>query len=79
MMISDSWNGLLAPAGTPPAIIKKLHEAVAAALKAPDLKEKLEAQGGVVIGNNPEEFRADIRQEVKQWSEQFKNVKIDTQ
>ncbi|MDO9031628.1 MAG: tripartite tricarboxylate transporter substrate binding protein [Hydrogenophaga sp.] len=78
-MISDSWNGLLAPAGTPPAIIKKLHEAAVAALKAPDLKTKLEGQGGLVIGNNPDEFRAEIREEVNQWAEQFKSVKIDTQ
>lgn len=78
-MISDSWNGLLAPAGTPPAIIKKLHEAAVAALKSPDLKEKLESQGGLVIGNNPDEFRAEIHQEVAHWAEQFKNIKIDSQ
>lgn len=78
-MISDSWNGLLAPAGTPPAIIKKLHEAAVAALKAPDLKEKLEGQGGLIIGNNPDEFRAELRGEVNWWADQFKSVKIDTQ
>lgn len=78
-MVSDSWNGLLAPAGTPPAIIKKLNEAAVAALRAPDLKEKLESQGALVIGNTPDQFRAEIHHEVTQWAEQFKNIKIDLQ
>lgn len=78
-MTSDSWNGLLAPAGTPPAIVKKLHEAAVEALQIPEIKAKLESLGAVVIGNSPEEFRKDIQQEVAHWGEQFKTIKIDTQ
>lgn len=78
-MTSDSWNGLLAPAGTPPAIVKKLHEAAVEALQIPEIKAKLESLGAVVIVNSPEEFRKDIQQEVAQWGEQFKTIKIDTQ
>jgi tripartite-type tricarboxylate transporter receptor subunit TctC len=78
-MVSDSWNGLLAPAGTPPAIIKKLHEAAVAALNAPDVREKLESQGGIVIANTPDEFKTEIRQEVGEWTAQFKHIKIDLQ
>lgn len=78
-MISDSWNGLLAPAGTPPAIVKKLHAAVVDALQQPDIKAKLEAQGAIVIGNSPEEFRSDIQREVAHWGEQFKILKIEAQ
>lgn len=78
-MISDSWNGLLAPVGTPQAIVKKLHAAVVEALQQPDIKAKLEAQGAIVIGNSPEEFRNDIQHEVAHWGEQFKTIKIDMQ
>lgn len=78
-MISDSWNGLLAPAGTPPAIVKKLHEAAAEALQSAEVKAKLESLGAVVIGNSPDEFRKEIQREVAHWAEQFKTIKIDTQ
>jgi tripartite-type tricarboxylate transporter receptor subunit TctC len=78
-MVSDSWNGLLAPAGTPPAIIKKLHEAAVAALNSPDIREKLESQGGIVIANNPDEFKTEIKQEVAEWATQFKHIKIEQQ
>lgn len=78
-MVSDSWNGLLAPAGTPPAIIKKLNEAAVAAMNDPEIKQKLEAQGALVIANSPEQFKAEIKQEVAEWAAQFKNIKIDPQ
>ncbi|HQQ71194.1 MAG TPA: tripartite tricarboxylate transporter substrate binding protein [Alicycliphilus sp.] len=78
-MISDSWNGLLAPAGTPAAIVNKLHAAAVEALQLPEIKAKLESQGAIVIGNSPEEFRNDIQREVAHWAEQFKTIKIDTQ
>ena len=78
-MVSDSWNGLLAPAGTSPAIAKKLHAAVVEALQLPETRAKLESLGAIVIGNNPEEFRNDIQREVAHWGEQFKTIKIDAQ
>lgn len=76
-MHSDSWNGLFAPAGTPAPIVKKLHEAAVAAINSPDVKEKIESQGGLVIGNTPEAFKAEIREEVAAWAVQFKRVKLD--
>lgn len=78
-MVSDSWNGLLAPAGTSPAIVKKLHAAVVEALQLPEIRAKLESLGAIVIGNNPEEFRNDIQREVGHWGEQFKTIRIDAQ
>lgn len=78
-MVSDSWNGLLAPAGTPPSILKKLHEAATLAMNSPYIKEKLESQGALVIANTPNEFKAEIKQEVGEWAEQFKRIKIEQQ
>ena len=76
-MVSDSWNGLLAPAGTPQPIIDKLAAAVMKAVKSKEFKDALIPQGAVLIGNSPSEFRAQMQTEVAHWSEQFKKIKIE--
>jgi tripartite-type tricarboxylate transporter receptor subunit TctC len=63
----SSWNGLFAPAKTPPEIIARLHDEAAKALAAPDMHEKLAAQGAEAVGSTPEEFRAYIRAEIEKW------------
>jgi tripartite-type tricarboxylate transporter receptor subunit TctC len=73
---SDSWNGLFAPAGTPPAIVARLAHEVAKAVAAPDLRERLAPQGAVLVGNSPAEFRAQIAQEVDQWARTFRTIKV---
>lgn len=78
-MVSDSWNGLLAPAGTPPSIIRKLSSAVNEIVKSPEFKSRLQTAGAEVIGSSPEEFKKTIRQELVQWEQQFKEIKIELQ
>lgn len=56
-----AWYGLLAPKGTSPEIVKKLHEAAVVALKDPKVIEALEKQGAVPSGNTPEEFATEIK------------------
>lgn len=73
---SDSWNGLFAPKGTPPAIVAKLHEAVAKATRSPELREKLEAQGAAVVGNTSAEFREVIKQEVEHWARVLPTINV---
>ncbi len=63
----SSWNGLFAPAKTPPAIIARLHEASIKALALPDVREKFAAQGAEATGSTPEEFRTYIRAEIEKW------------
>ncbi len=63
----SSWNGLFAPAKTPPEIIARLHQAAVKALAAPDVREKLTAQGAETIGSTPEQFRAYIKAEIDKW------------
>ena len=58
------WFGLLAPAGTPPAIIAKIHGETARALTDAELRAKLVDRGIEIIGGTPEEFRALIASEV---------------
>jgi tripartite-type tricarboxylate transporter receptor subunit TctC len=63
----SSWNGLFAPAKTPPEIIARLHEAAVKALAAPDVREKFTAQGAEAVGSTPEDFHAYIRAEIEKW------------
>jgi tripartite-type tricarboxylate transporter receptor subunit TctC len=58
------WFGLVAPAGTPPAIIAKIHAETARALADPELRAKLADRGFEIAGGTPEEFRALIASEV---------------
>lgn len=76
-MRSDSWNALLAPAGTPLPIVEKLAAAIAKAVKTKQFADVLNAQGAMLIGNTPAEFKSELKAEVAYWSEQFKNVKIE--
>jgi tripartite-type tricarboxylate transporter receptor subunit TctC len=62
------WYGVLAPAGTPPAIIRKLHLETVKALAQADVRARLAEQGLEAIGNSPEEFAAVIRAETPTWA-----------
>jgi tripartite-type tricarboxylate transporter receptor subunit TctC len=66
--VSGSWQGLLAPAGTSPEIIARLHAVTAEALRQPDLVQRF-AAGGVdpVVSRAPEEFAAFIAAEAERW------------
>ena len=61
------WNGLFAPAGTPPAIVKTLSQAVKKVLAQPKVETTFESQGTVGVGNTPEEFAKLLPEEVKKW------------
>jgi tripartite-type tricarboxylate transporter receptor subunit TctC len=64
-----SWYGVLAPAKTPPEIIKRLHDDIVAALNLPDVKEKLFVQGGLdMVASSPDEFAATIRREIPEYA-----------
>ncbi len=76
-MKSDSWNALLAPAGTPKAIIDKLAAAVVKGTKTKEFKDILIPQGAMLIGNSPAEFSAELQSEVAYWHEQFKKIDIE--
>jgi tripartite-type tricarboxylate transporter receptor subunit TctC len=76
--VVDSWFGIVAPAGTPPAIVAQLHKAAAQAAGNADLRERFGKMGVSLIGNTPEQFAAQIRSEYKVWSELTKaaNIKV---
>ena len=74
--ISGSWQGVMAPAGTPKAIIDKLNTEMARIVKLPDVREKLIALGAEVMVNSPEEFGAWMKSEVANWSKVIKDASI---
>ncbi len=61
------WYGLLAPAGTPTAIVERIAADVAAALRLPDVKERLAADGAEAVGGTPAAFAALIKEELDKW------------
>ena len=70
---TGSWQGIVAPAGTPPEVVKKLHATVTAILASPDMKEKLIASGAEVRPQSPEQFGAFIRDEKARWARVVKD------
>jgi tripartite-type tricarboxylate transporter receptor subunit TctC len=62
------WNGILAPAGTPKAIIDKLHKEIVKIVRSPDFEKNLTAEGATAVGNTPEEFAALISADMKKWA-----------
>ena len=54
------WYGLVAPAGTPPEVIRRLNDAAVKAVNAPAVRERLRQQAAEPVGNTPEQFRAQI-------------------
>ena len=65
---TNVWFGLVAPAGTPRAVIEKLAAAANAALKSDDVAAKLRAQGFEPLGGPPDEFAQFIAREMVKWS-----------
>jgi tripartite-type tricarboxylate transporter receptor subunit TctC len=64
-----TWNGLVAPAGTPDEIVGKLNAAINEALKKPEIKETLTKFGSEPLGGTPQEFAGFVAAESKKWSE----------
>jgi tripartite-type tricarboxylate transporter receptor subunit TctC len=77
---SSTWIGLLAPAGTPPAIVEKLQREVAATYADPAMMQRLEKVGIQAVSNTPEEFRDFIRAETERWAKVLRDnpsVRLD--
>jgi tripartite-type tricarboxylate transporter receptor subunit TctC len=74
-----SWQGVFAPAGVPPAIVKRLNTEIVKILNMPDVKEKLAALGAEVVANSSEDFTTLVKSEVVKWSDVVKKsgAKVD--
>ena len=78
-IVVNNWQGLIAPKGTPKAIIDKLNAAVNQILKDPQIREFILQQGTEIGGGTPEEFAQLIKVESAKWSVVVKTAKIEPQ
>jgi len=65
---ADTLQGLLVPAGTPAAIVQRLHADVVKILSQPETRDRISALGFEIVASSPKEFAAQIRAEVSKWT-----------
>jgi tripartite-type tricarboxylate transporter receptor subunit TctC len=75
----ESWNGLAAPAGTPPAVIERLQRAVQEAVAKPEVKKRLTELGVRPQSGTPAQLQNLLASEIKRWNEVIVTAKIETQ
>jgi tripartite-type tricarboxylate transporter receptor subunit TctC len=68
------WNGAMVPAGTPAAVVNRLHQAIVKAVAIPDIKERVNGLGADLVGNSPDEFRTFLKNELATWGKVVKEV-----
>ncbi|MGC1464982.1 MAG: tripartite tricarboxylate transporter substrate binding protein [Pseudolabrys sp.] len=76
---ADAWMGLIAPGGTPKAVINAINRDVVEIIKLPKIRDKLAIQLMEPVGSTPEQFRAQIDSEIARWGPVIKaaNVKVN--
>lgn len=75
-VIGGAWVGLMAPAKVPRAIVDRVHDEVAAALRTPEMRAALEARSIQPVGDTPEDFGRFIQTEVSKWKEAVPKIGI---
>src|ERR1700687_2745887 len=74
----ENWYGMVAPSGTPPAVIAALNRIATEAMRDPAVKEKLASQGAELIGDTPEHFRDFINTEIAKWAKVIEDAGVET-
>jgi tripartite-type tricarboxylate transporter receptor subunit TctC len=75
----ENWYGMVAPAGTPPAVVAALNRIATEAMADANVKEKLASQGAELIGDTPEHFRGFIETEIAKWAKVIKDAGVATE
>ena len=73
---TSSWNGIMAPAGTPRDVVVKLNAEINKALSSPDVQKSLAADGSETRGGTPEEFARFIADETQRWGKLIRDAGI---
>ena len=71
-----SWYAMMAPAGTPAAIVEKLHREIVKALQDPELKAKMQSMGAEPIGDTPAEFAKVLQEDLARWKRTVRDANI---
>jgi tripartite-type tricarboxylate transporter receptor subunit TctC len=74
---AESWNGILAPGGTPAHIVDKLSEALKKMAADPEVKKAMAVVGASTVYTTPEQFRSAITTELEQWKELMKEIRAN--
>lgn len=69
---TGSWFGMAVPTGTPRDIIMKLHAEANRAIAAPDIRDRMSAEGAEFVGDTPEQFTAFVKAEIAKWAKAVK-------
>jgi tripartite-type tricarboxylate transporter receptor subunit TctC len=72
----QGWNGILAPAGTPPKIIEKLNKAIIKSVASEEFTKKLRQEGAVGFTSSPTEFQTLIEKDIIKWGKVIKDANI---
>ena len=73
---STNWYAFFAPAGTPEAIVSKISQEIARAIRLPDVREFMAREGAEPVGSTPQEFTAFFRSEVSRYAQVIKSANI---
>lgn len=73
---AGSWYGMVAPAGTPAAIISMMHNETVTVLVLPEILAQFANEGAQPVGNTPQAFRQEIRDDIAKWSRVIKEANI---
>jgi tripartite-type tricarboxylate transporter receptor subunit TctC len=70
------WMGVVAPAGTPSAVVAQLNRQIAGILQTPEIRERLAVQGLEAVSNSPAEFASYIAAEVAKWAKVIRQAGV---
>jgi tripartite-type tricarboxylate transporter receptor subunit TctC len=76
---ASSWTGVLVPAATPPTVIARIHATIAESVRAPRLRETMQAAGLDPVVNTPAEFAQVLREEIAKWAKVVKAAGVAVQ
>ncbi len=71
-----AWQGLLAPKGIQPALLRRIHAETATVLQQPEIRKQLAMEGGEAVGNTPEQFAKWLKAEITKWTRIVKEAGI---
>lgn len=75
--VTGSWQGIVAPAGTPPETIQKINTTVLEILRTPEMSKRLMGLGAEVVGNSPAEFARFLEADTLKWAKVVKDARIE--
>ncbi len=74
-----TWHGIMVPAGSPRAVVLRLHEALARIVARPDVRGQLAAMGMEPLGSGPEQFAVELDADVRRWTEVIRANGVSTE